>query len=44
MGRWKGKGRRKVGESVKILKNKWMLKKNSKIGKKKDNDVDAEMA
>ena len=38
MGRWKGKGRRKIEESVNIKKKKkWMSKKNyRKIGNKKD--------
>ena len=43
MGRWKGKGRRKIEESVNIKKKKkkrkkkWMSKKNyRKIGNKKE--------
>ena len=45
--RWKGKGRRKVEESVNIYKKKKKkvnVKKNyNKIGKKEDNDVNPDV-
>ena len=40
VGRWKGKGGRKVGE-VLILKKKKIRNNYRKIGKEKDNDVEA---
>ena len=43
VGRWKGKGGRKVGE-VLIFKKKKIRNNYRKIGKKKDNDVDANVA
>ena len=45
MGRWKGKGGRKVGESVNIKKiSKCKKKKNyRKIGKKLDTDIDTDI-
>ena len=45
MEKWKGKGRREVGESVNIFK-KWVNVKKyyRKIGKKNDNDVNADVA
>ena len=44
-GETKMKGKKKGWRKCKYLKIKWMLKKNySKIGKKKNNDVDADVA
>ena len=43
VGRWKGKGMRKVGESA-IIKKKMLKNNYRKIEKKKDNDVDANVA